>query len=258
VRTLRLPRARRRIDAADMTFFDHLAELRNRLIISIVAVVIGAAVGWTLWNWVLDVATQPYCDAQRARDAVNASGEAACELYITNPMELLTTRLSVAGYLGIFFASPIILWQVWRFVTPGLHRNEKKYAIPFVVSSVVLFVLGAFVAWLVFPKALSFFLNSGGDVETLFNPTPYLKMILLMMLVSGFVFEMPLFLVFLQLAGVLKSRQLRSWRRYAVCLNFVVAAIATPSQDPYSLFAMALPMCIFYEVAILIGRVLKK
>lgn len=258
MKTLQLPFKRKRIDAADMTFFDHLAELRNRLIISIVAVVIGAVVGWAMWNWVLDVATQPYCDAQEARDAVTLTGETACKLYITNPVELLTTRLSVAGYIGIFLASPIILWQFWRFVTPGLHRNEKKYAIPFVLFSLVLFVLGAYVAWLTFPKAISFFLTSGGDVETLFNPTPYLKMIFLMMLVFGAVFELPLLLISLQLVGVLSSRQLRSWRRYAICINFLVAAIATPSQDPYSLLAMALPMCIFYEIAILVGRLLKK
>jgi sec-independent protein translocase protein TatC len=241
-----------------MTFFDHLTELRRRLIISILAVAVGAVVGWAMWNWVLDVATQPYCDAQEARNAVSLTGETACKLYITNPMELLTTRLSVAGYIGIFLAAPVILWQLWRFVTPGLHRNEKKYAIPFVLSSSLLFVLGACIAWLIFPKALSFFLTSGGDVETLFNPTPYLKMIFLMMLVFGAVFELPLLLIFLQLVGVLKSRQLRSWRRYAICVNFVVAAVATPSQDPYSLFAMALPMCIFYEIAILVGRLLKK
>jgi sec-independent protein translocase protein TatC len=258
VRSLRLRFRRARLDAADMTFFDHLAELRNRLIVAIVAVLLGSVVGWMVWNWILDVATQPYCDAQAARDAVTLTGEAACALYISNPMELLTTRLSVSGYVGVFLASPIILWQLWRFVTPGLHRNEKKYAIPFVISSLALFLLGAFVAWLTFPKALSFFLHSGGDVQTLFNPTPYLKMIFLMMLISGAVFELPLLLVFLQLVGVLKSRQLRSWRRYAVCLNFVVAAVATPSQDPYSLFAMAIPMCVFYEIAIIIGRLLKK
>jgi sec-independent protein translocase protein TatC len=255
---LRLPRMRPRVAAGDMTFFDHLTELRNRLIISLLAVAIGAAVGWALWNWVLHVSTQPYCDAQRARGALAADGSAACKLYITSPMELLTTRLSVSGYIGIMLASPVILWQLWRFITPGLNRNEKKYAIPFVMSSVVLFALGALMAWLTFPKALSFFLSSGGDVETLFNPTPYLKLIFLMMLISGIVFELPLLLVFLELVGVVKSRQLRSWRRYAICLNFVVAAIATPSQDPYSLFAMAIPMCIFYEIAILIGRLLKK
>lgn len=241
-----------------MTFFDHLGELRVRLMVSVVAVLIGAGIGFAMWNWVLDVTTQPYCDAQEARGAVSLTGETACRLYISNPVELVTTRLSVAGYIGILLASPVILWQLWRFVTPGLHRNEKKYAVPFVLSSVLLFALGAYIAWWTFPKALSFFLNTGGDVETLFNPTPYLKLIFLMMVVSGAVFELPLLLVFLQLVGVLQSRQLRSWRRYAICVNFVIAAVATPSQDPYSLFALAIPMCLLYEIAILIGRLLKK
>jgi sec-independent protein translocase protein TatC len=250
---LRVPRLRPRVPAGEMTFFDHLAELRNRLIVCIIAVTLGAIVGYALWNWVLHVATAPYCDAQAAR---GNTGE--CKLYISTPVELLTTRMSIAGYIGIFLASPVLLWQLWRFITPGLNKNEKRYAIPFVVSSLILFFLGAAAAWLTFPKALQFFLSQGGDVETLFNPTPYLKLIFLMMLISGAVFEMPLLLVFLELVGVVKSRQLRSWRRYAICINFVVAAVATPSQDPYSLFALAIPLCIFYEIAIFIGRILKK
>lgn len=250
----RLPRVE-----GDMSFLGHLGELRNRLIISILALLVGSTVGFTMWDWVLKIATAPYCDAQAARNSAQLAEGTACQLYITDPLQLLTTRLSVSGYLGVFFASPVILWQLWRFVTPGLHRNEKRYAVPFVAASLLLFLLGAWVAWLTFPKALQFFLSVGGDnIATLFNPAPYLKLIFLMMIISGAVFELPVLLVFLELVGVVKSRQLRDWRRYAICINFVVAAVATPSQDPYSLFAMALPMCIFYEISILIGRLLKK
>lgn len=244
--------------AGEMTFTGHLAELRKRVIISLVAVAAASVVGFTLWDWVLKVATEPYCDAQRGREVSTALGD-GCQLYITEPLQLLTTRLSVSGYLGLLFASPIVLWQLWRFITPGLNKNEKRYAIPFVISSVFLFGIGAFAAWLTFPKAIEFFITVGGqNVETLFNPAPYLKLIFLMMIISGAVFELPVILVALQLVGILKSSQLRSWRRYAICINFVAAAIATPSQDPYSLLAMALPMCIFYELAILIGRLIKR
>lgn len=243
----------------DMSFLGHLAELRTRLIISVVAVAAGSALGWTLWDWILRVATDPYCRAQAARGVQDVNGAAACGLYITEPLQLLTTRLTVSWYLGLLFASPVILWQLWRFITPGLHKNEKRYAIPFIACSAVLFFFGAFTAWAVFPKGLSFFLSVGGDeITTLFNPAPYLKLVFLMMVISGAVFELPVLLVALELTGVVKSSQLRSWRRYAICMNFVVAAIATPSQDPYSLFAMALPMCIFYELSILVGRLLKK
>lgn len=242
-----------------MPLLGHLAELRRRLIICIGAVSIGAVIGFLMWNPVLDIATEPYCKAQLERGVEQIAGGSACQLYISNPVELLTTRLTVSGYLGLIFALPIVLWNVWRFVTPGLSRSEKRYAIPFVVSSIALFALGGTVAWLTFPQAMSFFLQVGGDhVLTLFNPSPYLKLIFLMILVFGIVFEFPLLLVFLQLAGAISSRQLRNWRRYAIVSNFGVAAVITPSGDPYSLVMLAIPMCIFYEAAILIGRLLKK
>lgn len=245
--------------STEMALTGHLRELRRRLIISLLAVFIGSCAGFALWDFVLHVTTDPYCHAQAQRHASGVAGGSSCQLYITDPLQGFTTRLSVAGYLGLMFSSPILLWQIWRFVTPGLHPKEKRYAIPFIIASLVLFFLGVWVAWLTFPRALSFFLAVGGsNVTTLFNPAPYLKLIFLMMVVTGAVFELPVLLVFLEMVRVITSRQLRNWRRYAICLNFVIAAVATPSQDPYSLFVMAVPMCIFYEIAILIGRVLKR
>ncbi len=242
-----------------MSLISHLTELRTRIVKVFVVVVLCAIVGFALWDWILRIATGPYCDAQRARGVEGVGGASACQLFITNPVELFTTRLAISGYLGLIFASPFILWHLWRFITPGLEKNEKRYAVPFVSASVVLFILGAAVAWLIFPRAISFFLSVGGSqIQTLFNPGPYLKLIFLMMLIFGVVFEFPLILIFLQLAGVLTSKKLRSWRRQAIVGNFLVAAIATPSQDPYSLLAMAGPLCVFYEIAILIGRLLKK
>ena len=241
--------------SGDMSLLSHLGELRKRVFISIAAVFVGAIVGFLLWNWVLDVATAPYCNALRERNSATAT----CDLYITEPLQLITTRLSVAVYIGIFIAAPVILWQLWRFITPGLNPKEKRYAVPFVSSSVVLFLLGLAVAWLTFPKAMAFFLAVGGDhVQTLFNPAPYLKLIFVMMLIFGVVFEMPLLIIFLELAGIVSSQQLRSVRRYAIVANFGIAAVVTPSQDPYSLAAMAIPMCLFYEIAIVAGRLMKK
>jgi sec-independent protein translocase protein TatC len=241
-----------------MPFLAHLGELRRRVIISAIAVLIGAIVGFFLWNWILDIATHPYCQAQHHRN-IQAFGGSSCQLYITDPLQLITTRLSVSLYVGLFLASPVVMWQLWRFITPGLHSHEKRYAVPFVLASIVLFLLGATMAWLTFPKAMQFFLSVGGShVQTLFNPAPYLKLIFLMILIFGLVFELPLVLVFLELAGVVSSRKLRDIRRYAIVVNFAVAAVVTPSQDPYSLMAMAVPMCIFYEIAIIVGRILKK
>lgn len=246
-------------NALDMPLVGHLAELRKRLIICVVAVIVGAIGGFFLWDLILDTATGPYCSAQADRGVREVAGGSSCQLYISNPLELLTTRLSISGYVGLIFAAPILLWNIWRFVTPGLKKNEKRYAVPFVSASVALFAMGAALAWYTFPQAMKFFLSVGGDhVLTLFNPGPYLKLIFMMMLVFGLVFEFPLLLIFLQMAGVLTSKQLRRWRRAAIVANFAAAAVITPSGDPYSLAAMALPMCIFYEIAIIIGRILKK
>ncbi len=262
----RLARARNRMktDAAggvtgDMPLVAHLAELRRRLFICVIAVVLCTVGAFFFWDRVLDVATDPYCRAQAARGVTEVVGGSSCQLYISNPVELFTTRLTVSGYIGLFISSPIILWQLWMFITPGLQRKERRYALPFVVSSVLLFSLGCITAWLTFPRAIAFFLAVGGDqIQTLFNPAPYLRLIFLMMLIFGAVFEFPLLLVSLQLAGVVGSQKLRAWRRQAIVANTVIAAVATPSQDPYSMAAMAIPLIIFYEVAIIIGRVLKK
>ncbi len=242
-----------------MPLIAHLAELRSRLIKSAAAVLLGAVAGFFLWDPVLALTTEPYCAAQSARGVTDINGEASCRLFITQPLELLTTRLTVAGYLGLFFASPVVLWQLWRFITPGLQPREKRYAVPFVTISVLLFALGATVSWLTFPRALAFFLAIGGEqVATLFSPAPYLKLIFSMMLIFGLSFEFPLLMVFLQLAGVVTNKRLRSWRRQAICLIFVAAAVATPGGDPYSLLALAVPLCLFYEISILVGRALKK
>ncbi len=250
--------AKRRDEArktGHMSLVSHLAELRYRVIISAIAVFIGSIAAFFLWDWILSTATAPYCAAQQARNVSDNN----CQLYITNPVELLTTRVTVSLCLGAVFAIPVLALQVWRFITPGLNPKEKRYAVPFVLSSIVLFVLGAAVAWIVIPKALSFFLAVGGDqIETLFNPTPYLKLIFMMMLLFGLAFETPLLLVFLQLAHVVTSKQLRGVRRYAIVINSLIAAFATPGSDPYSMLAMFIPLCIFYEVAILVGRSLKR
>ena len=234
-----------------MTLVEHLTELRYRLVVSLLAIGVGMAVAFALYNRILDVLLDPYCEI--------LPPDQPCALVIRDPLEGFATRLRVAGWSGLFLASPVVLWQLWRFVTPGLHPKEKRYAIPFVLSSILLFSLGGALAMITFPRALDFLVSVGGeDVSTLFSPAPYLRLVVLMILAFGLAFEFPVLLVFLQLARVVTSRQLGSWRRTAVVAIFVVAAVITPSQDPWSLFAMAGPMYVFYEVAILVGRVLKR
>ena len=231
-----------------MPLVAHLTELRTRLIWSAIALVAGAIVAFTLYSPILEFLIQPYTDI---------TGKT--EFVILDPLEGFASRLKVAAWGGAFLASPVVLWQLWRFITPGLHRKEKRYAIPFIVASVLLFALGAAVAPLTFEQALSFLIGVGGpNVDPLFSPGKYLGLITLMMVAFGIAFEFPILLLFLQLAGVVTSRKLRSWRRPALVIIVAVAAVITPSQDPYSLFAMAGPMYLFYEISILIGRLLKK
>src|SRR4051794_26009640 len=149
-----------------MSLVDHLRELRRRLTITVIAVCIGGGAAFMLYNQVLHFLRQPYCTAIEGRHLNVGVG---CNLVITDPLEGFTTRLKVSGYLGLFLASPVVLWQLWRFITPGLHRREKKYAIPFIFSSIVLFTLGGVVAILTFPKALDFLIGvSGEGVSTFF------------------------------------------------------------------------------------------
>ena len=250
---MRLPRLRRNPPpSADdhMTLVEHLAELRRRLIIALLGVAVGMIFGFLLYSSVLDWLVEPYCEVKRDIDP-----GASCRLVVTDPLESFSIRLKVSAYLGLLFASPIVLWQLWRFITPGLYQREKRYAIPFVLSSIVLFLLGALLAIWTFPKTLDFFAAFGGEeLELLYTPGKYLNLLVLMMFIFGLGFEFPVVLVFLQIAGILHWRRLAAWRRYAIVGIFVVDAVITPSGDPVTLLAMALPMVLFYEAAILIGR----
>lgn len=233
---------------ARMTLVEHLTELRSRLVKSAIAVTIAAVVVFCLYDRILAVLIAPYKDL---------TGQST--LTIFSPLEGIAARLKVAGYGGLFLASPVVLWQLWRFITPGLHPKEKRYAIPFLLSSIVLFLIGAAVAILTFPKALQFLIQiSGHHVETLFGPERYVTFLLKVILAFGVAFEFPILLVFLQLANIVSSRRLmKSWRGSVVFI-FAFAAVITPSQDPWSLLAMAVPMTIFFFAAVGIGHLLKR
>ena len=233
-----------RPDPASMTLVEHLTELRRRVIIAFSAVGLGAVAGFFLYDPVLEILIDPYTDA---------TGRTT--LLITDPLEAFSIRLKLSMYIGLLVASPVVLWQLWRFVTPGLHDNEKRYAVPFIVSSIVLFLVGAALALWTFPKTLEFFEAFAGDnTETFYTPGKYLGLLTLMMLAFGIGFEFPVLLTFLQAARVLTWRRLVAWRRYAIIIVFLVDAVITPSGDPITLLALAVPMCVFYEVSILLGR----
>ncbi|HWH35651.1 MAG TPA: twin-arginine translocase subunit TatC [Acidimicrobiales bacterium] len=232
-----------------MTLVEHLTELRRRLVKAILALAVGGVVGFLIYSPVLDILQAPYCEIN----------EGNCDFIVTDPLQSFSVRLKVSAYVGFLLALPVVLWQLWRFITPGLYPKEKRYAIPFVFSSVVLFLLGAGLALWTFPNALAFLNQVGGEqLEAMYTPDKYLSLVTFMMLAFGAGFEFPIVLVFLQMAGALTWQRLASWRRWAVVAIFVVVSIITPSGDPFTLFALSLPMVLFYEASILIGRFVLK
>ena len=238
-------------DLASMTLVEHLAELRRRLVVSVLAVTVTAIVVFVVYDRILRWMIDPYC-------ATLGEGR-NCELFITSPLEGLAARLKVAAYGGVFLSSPVLLWQLWRFITPALHKRERRYAIPFVISSVALFAIGLTFGVAVLPRALEFIIDiAGSNVTTLFSPEKYITFLLRVLLAFGIAFEFPILLVFLQLAGVLKRATLKRYRRHAIVAIFAFDAVITPTQDPITLLAMAVPMYLFYELSILIGRLLRK
>jgi sec-independent protein translocase protein TatC len=178
-------------------------------------------------------------------------------LSVTEPFII---KIKVVAFLGIALALPVVLYQFWRFVTPGLTVRERKYAIPFVLSSLFLFTLGGFFAMLTLPKGLSFLLGFAGtkNVLAVLSIGKYLGFVMLVILAFGAAFEFPVILISLMLVGALTSRQLRQWRRYALVLIAVIAAVITPSQDWFTMSALMVPLIVFYELSILVGRILKK
>jgi sec-independent protein translocase protein TatC len=233
-----------------MSVVDHLTELRRRLIISGIAIVIGGIVCFVFSENIISFFVKYY------RDATDGEKQ---QLIFLGPLDAFATRLKIATYGGIVLAFPVWLYQLWRFITPGLNPNERKYAVPFVLTSIVLFALGGVVALITLPQALDFLLNIGGsDLTPELTADKYLGLISLMIVAFGLAFEFPVVLVFLLMAHVITTQQLRRWRRFAIVVIVAFAALITPSQDPYSLFAMAVPMYVFYEASIIIGRIMKR
>jgi sec-independent protein translocase protein TatC len=248
----KLPKLKTPDDA--MTFTEHLAELRTRLIRCVLAITLGIILIMALYDQVLGFLLDPYDDLCRSKPAGFCGATEGARLYSLGPLEGLTTRLSVSMYGGIILALPVILWQIWRFVVPAMHAKEKRYAIPFVGFSVGLFLLGGAIAYLTLEKSLEFLISwSGNDVLPSFQVSKYISLVGLMVAAFGIGFEFPVLLVFLQLVGVLQPSTLKKQWRYAIMIIFIIAAVITPSGDPYSMLALAIPMSIFYVISIFIG-----
>ena len=250
--------------SATMTLTEHLGELRMRIIRSALAILLGAVVVVSFYDRVLAALTQPYLDLCRRSDPgfCGLSFDPSTDevtLFTLDPIEGFSTRLRIATYGGIVLALPVLLWQLWKFIVPALHKQERRYAISFVVSTVVLFVAGGLIAFRTLGRALEFLISWAGEgVDQAFQVSSYIRLVTLMVVAFGVGFTIPVLLVFLQLIGVLTPRTLlRAWR-YAVVGTVALAAVITPSGDPISLFSLSVPMVVLYFVAIGVGHLLTR
>ena len=233
-----------------MTLTEHLAELRVRIIRSALAVAIGMVLIIAFYDQVLEFLLQPYvelCD-RKPQDFCDP------DLAVFSPTEGLATRVRVGLYGGIVMALPVILWQVWRFIVPALNKQEKKWAIPVVATSVVLFVAGGALAYFTIGQALDFLIGwSGSDVNQIYSVQSYVSLIGLMIFAFGLGFMLPVFVFGLQALGVITpKRLLQSWRIALVAIA-VISAVITPSGDPVTMGMLGLPMVVLYFLAILLG-----
>jgi len=237
-----------------MTIIEHLDELRSRIIKMLLAFCAAAVVAWFFYNPILSFLILPLRHLPQVANVVKGSST----LIVTSPTEPLFIRLKVVSFSALALALPVVLWEFWRFIAPGLYANEKRYAIPFVGSALGLFVAGVALAFWTLPTALHFLTAfSGSNIQLLPRASEYLSFIMLLILAFGLAFEFPLVLLALSLMGVIPSRRLRSWRRPAWVVILVLAGFLTPAQDPITQVLLALPMAILYEATIIIARVLK-
>lgn len=232
-----------------MSLFEHLAELRTRLFRAALALVAGAVVGYALFEPVFGFLVEPYCDLPQALRTNAEQGD--CQVAAFGVLDAFSVRIKTSVVLGLFIGGPVIFYQLWRFVSPGLTGREKRYAIPFVFGSQVLFGAGLLFAAFVIPQGLRVLLSMGGpQIAPLLGAHQYLSFVLTTAVAFGLVFELPLVLIFLSLVGAVTARSLRRFRPYAIVLSAAGAAIITPTTDPVTMLAMMGPMVLFYELSI--------
>ena len=245
-----LAQAQNRSNAGEMSLIEHLRELRVRLIRSVLAVVIAAIAVYLVQGQVFDFLSEPYCAIRPEND---------CTFLVTDPMGEFNVALTLAGYGGLILALPFVLYQLGRFVLPGLYPHERRVLLPFLGVAVLLLFTGMVAAYLFLPRALEVLSGIGSDrFEQNFTPNNYLSFFVKMVLAFGIAAEFPLVLVFLQLTGLLKTETLRKNRRVAAVAITVLAAVITPTGDPFTLAVVGVPMYLFYEISMLIGAVLGK
>jgi len=246
-----------------MSLIGHLRELRNRIGIALLFIMIGTAVAfWWYEHGLGEFIRAPYCGLPTDLRALNGGETVSgddCELLVTDVLGGALIRLKISFIVGVVLAAPFWLYQLWAFITPGLKKNEKRYGIAFVAASSSLFALGAALAYISLAKGLELLLGLAGEgVAVMLTAQDYIGFVVSLLVAFGVSFELPLIAVVLNLIGVLSYAALSKSRRWLYFLTIVFAAFITPTQDPFTMLAMAAPMCVLFEVAIQVARVVDK
>jgi sec-independent protein translocase protein TatC len=235
-----------------LTFWDHLRELRKRLLLSVYGILAGMLL---IGYWVGDI-------VDRLMEPVRRSlPQGSQKLVYTSAIEPMMVNIKVAIYGGVFAAAPWVLYQLWQFIAPGLYKRERKVVVPFLFFGTLLFYGGAaFCFWLVMPQAFPAMLAFANDstLQPMLSISEQLSLVTAMLLGFGIVFEVPVVIAFLSMIGLVSADWLAKYRRYAIVFNVTAAAIITPTGDPINLALMAVPMILFYEVGIVLARILGK
>ena len=252
-------RSRRHNPDGTMSLRDHLYELRHRLGLALLSLLVGCILGFLWFQWRVGpipslghLMTAPYCSLPAD---VRLTG-ADCRLLQTQPFEAFLVQFKVGLAAGAVLTSPLWLYQIWAFITPGLYDNERKFTRIFVVLASLLFACGAVLAYYVVPKGLAVLVSFGGDqFITALAADQYISFVLVMLMIFGVSFELPLLITMLNRIGILPYRNLKNWRRGIIFALFVFAAIATPGTDPIGMLVLAGAMTVLFEVAVQIARV---
>ena len=237
-----------------MALSDHFRELRARLLRSVLAIVVCIIGAFFFYNQLLDLITGPY------QDAVEMLGsETRTEIFISGVTGGLMLQFKLCGVAGLVASSPVWLYQIWAFIMPGLHRHEKRWSLLFMAIAGPLFLAGVATSYYILPKALQVLIGFTPDgMQNLNNFGDFFSFITRMLLVFGVAFEIPLFVVLLNLAGVVTGAQLGRYRAWIVIGTFIFAAVATPSTDPFGMTFLAVPMVLLFLISEVIARLVDR
>jgi sec-independent protein translocase protein TatC len=231
-----------------MSLLDHLEELRSRLVKAVTAIVLASIVAFIFRNWIFDVLTKPWNDVAEGRDLV-----------FFRPTEAFSLFMRISLFGGLIIASPVVLWQAWAFVAPALTKRERKYIIPGSLVLGVLFTSGVLLGYWSLGRGLGFLIDFGQDrLDPTVGGGFYLSFAMRFIIVFGIAFQFPVFLFGLLAAGAVSRQRLESSRRWAVLVIVTVAAVVTPSGDPYTLLLLSVPLYLLYEATLLAARLLLK